>query len=53
MHYYHMFWPTVAIIRYIEFFTFTLYSCLLHLPTLASTYTLGVFCLRAIKCTKY
>jgi hypothetical protein len=44
MYCYYMFRPTVAIIRYIQFFTFTLYLCLLHLHTLASVYTLRVCC---------
>jgi hypothetical protein len=37
-----MFRPTVAIIKFIMFLTFTLYLCLLH--TLASVYTLRVYC---------
>jgi hypothetical protein len=61
MHCYYMFRPTVAIFRYIHFFTFALYFCLLDLRTLASVYTLGaccsgilpLYCLCVTKCIKY
>jgi hypothetical protein len=48
MHYYYMFRPSVTIIRHIQYFIFTIYLCLLHLPTLTSVYTLGMCC----KCKK-
>jgi hypothetical protein len=39
-----MFRPTVAVIRYMQFFAGILYLYLLYLSTLASVYTLGVCC---------